>query len=271
MNTIDVTEIDFRKKFELGDKVIVITGACGLIGSAFVEACAQFGAHVVMADITQSKPEEAAKALSAKHERKMLGVAVDVADKASVELLRDCVLKEFGKISGLVVGHQNKTKNFFQPFEEYDLANWNAVVETNLTGAFLTCQVLGGWMAGNGGGCIVNIASTYSVVAPNQNLYEGTNMGCPAAYSASKGGIMALSQYLASYWAAKGVRVNQITPHGVWNQHEKKFEENFAKFTPLKRMSSNHEVAGALVYLLSDASSYVTGHNMLVEGGWTTW
>lgn len=126
-------------------------------------------------------------------------------------------------------------------------------------------------MAEKGSGSIINMPSTYSVVAPNQNLYAGTSLGCPAAYSASKGGVMALSQYLATYWADKGVRVNQITPHGVWNNHEEKFEENFSKFSPLKRMSYSHEVAGAAVFLLSDASSYVTGDNVRVDGGWTAW
>ena len=105
----------------------------------------------------------------------------------------------------------------------------------------------------------------------SQNLYKGTSLGCPAAYSASKGAIDALSRYLASYWATKKVRVNMITPHGVWNNHEAQFEENFARFSPMERLSYNHEVASALIYLLSDASSYVTGDNMKVEGGWTVW
>ncbi|MBL7941120.1 MAG: SDR family oxidoreductase, partial [Flavobacteriales bacterium] len=133
------------------------------------------------------------------------------------------------------------------------------------------CQIIGSYMAAHGGGSVINIPSTYSVVAPNQNLYKGTSLGCPAAYSASKGGIDALSRYLASYWASRGVRVNMITPHGVWNNHEPQFEKNFAGFSPMQRLSYSHEVAGAMVYLLSDASSYVTGDNLLVEGGWTVW
>lgn len=269
--TTDPNQIDFKAKFELTGKVIIITGACGLIGRAFCEAAAQFGAHIVVADIEAANPAEFASSLSEKHGREMLGVSIDVVQKPDSERLRDETLEKFGKIDGLVNGHQNKTKSFFQPFEEYDEDNWDAVVETNLKGTFLTCQIIGTWMTKNGGGSIVNIPSTYSVVAPNQNLYKGTNLGCPAAYSASKGGVDALSRYLASYWGSKGVRVNMITPHGVWNNHEKQFEDNFANFSPLQRLSYNHEVASALIYLLSDASSYVTGDNMLVEGGWTVW
>lgn len=271
MRTTNPFEIDFKAKFDLTDKVIIITGACGLIGKAFCEATAQFGANVVVADIPNAKPLEFATALEERHNREILGFAFDVANRSDVENLKQVVLDKFGRIDGLVNAHQNKTNSFFQKFEEYSDENWDAVVETNLKGTFLTCQVIGTYMTENGGGSIINIPSTYSVVAPNQNLYKGTSMGSPAAYSASKGGIDALSRYLASYWAHKNVRVNMITPHGVWNNHEKQFEENFANFSPMQRLSYNHEVASALIYLLSDASSYVTGDNMLVEGGWTVW
>ncbi|MBI3511415.1 MAG: SDR family oxidoreductase [Bacteroidetes bacterium] len=271
IRTTDPDLIDFKTKFDLREKVIIITGGCGLIGRAFAEACAQFGAHVVIADIKAANPAVKADALEKKHARKMLGIEVDVADRNSVMSLKENVLGSFGKIDGLINGHQNKTNNFFQKFEEYSDENWDAVVQTNLKGTFLTCQVIGSHMAEKGSGAIINIPSTYSVVAPNQNLYKGTSIGCPAAYSASKGGVEALSQYLSTYWAAKGVRVNQVTPHGVWNNHEDQFEKNFANFSPMQRMSYNHEVASAAIFLLSDASSYVTGHNLIVDGGWTAW
>jgi NAD(P)-dependent dehydrogenase (short-subunit alcohol dehydrogenase family) len=269
--TTDPFEIDFRKKFELNGKVVIVTGACGLVGKAFCEAIGQFGGTVIVADIPQSEPEAFAKKLEERHQRPMLGISLDVTSRTDIQNLKTIVLDKYGKIDGLVNAHQNKSHLKFEPFESVSDDNWDTVVNVNLKGTFLMCQIIGSYMAEQESGSIINIPSTYSVVAPNQNLYKGTSLGCPAAYSASKGGIDALSRYLASYWAAKGVRVNMITPHGVWNNHEAKFEENFANFSPLQRLSYNHEVAGALIYLLSEASSYTTGDNLLVEGGWTVW
>jgi NAD(P)-dependent dehydrogenase (short-subunit alcohol dehydrogenase family) len=269
--TTDPSKIDFKEKFSLKGKVIVISGACGLIGRAFCEAVAQFGGNVVVADIPQAQPEKLAEDLRKRNGVKCIAIPVEVEKKSSVIQLKDKTLEVFRKIDGLVCAHQNKSHLKFEPFENVCEENWDKVIEVNLKGTFLLCQVIGSYMAQKGSGSIVTMPSTYSVVAPNQNLYEGTSLGCPAAYSASKGGIDALSRYLASYWANKGVRVNMITPHGVWNNHEEQFEKNFSRFSPMQRMSYNHEVAPALIYLLSDASSYVTGSNMLVEGGWTVW
>ena len=215
--TTDATKINFKEKFDLTGKVIVISGGCGLIGRAFCEAVAQFGGHVVVADIALSKPDEFAKSLQERNNVKCIGFEVEVENKNSVTALKEKVISEFGRIDGLVTGHQNKSHLIFEPFEDVSEENWDKVVEVNLKGTFLLCQIIGSHMANAGSGSVVNIPSTYSVVAPNQNLYKGTKMGCPAAYSASKGGVDALSQYLASYWASKGVRVNMITPHGVWN------------------------------------------------------
>lgn len=269
--TTDPTGVDFKKKFDLAGKVIIVTGACGLVGRAFCEAILQFGGTVVAADIKAANPEAYGAELAQRYPKKSIGVAVDVEDKNSISALKDAALKEFTAISGLVLAHQNKSHLKFEPFEEVTEENWNKVLGVNLTGTFLACQVLGGYMAAQGSGVIVTMPSTYSEVAPNQHLYEGTSLGCPAEYSASKGGVYALSRYLASYWAAKGVRVNMLTPHGVWNNHEAEFEKNFARFSPMERMSYNHEVAATLIYMLSDASSYMTGATVLNDGGWTVW
>lgn len=271
LRTTNPEEINFKNKFNLDGKVIIITGGMGLIGKAFAEASVQHGAHVVIADRKDAGSEEHARNLNKRFKREMLGVTIDVTKREDVEELKKATLEKFRRIDGLINCHQNKTAKFFAKFEEYKDEDWDAVVETNLKGTYLTCQIIGSYMAEKGSGSIVNMPSTYSVVAPNQNLYKGTNIGCPAAYSASKGGVMALSQYLSTYWADKGVRVNQITPHGVWNNHEEQFEKNFSNLSPLKRMCYNHEVASAAIFLLSDASSYITGHNLMVDGGWTAW
>jgi NAD(P)-dependent dehydrogenase (short-subunit alcohol dehydrogenase family) len=271
MRPSDARDIDFKRQFDLTNRVVVITGGCGLIGRSFAEACAQFGACVAVGDIEETDPRAFALDLAGRFGRSMLGAAMDVTRRESVRALLARVIETFGRMDGLVNAHQNKSVRFFTEFERYTDDDWDAIIGSNLKGVFISCQILGGWMARHGGGCIVNMPSTYSIVAPNQSLYKGTAMGCPAAYSASKGGVYALSRYLATYWASKGVRVNMITPHGVWNHHEEQFEKNFSNYLPLGRMSSSYEVAGALVYLLSDASSFVTGHNLVVDGGWTVW
>lgn len=271
METNEQHDIDYKRKFSLEGQVVIITGARGLIGKAFCEACAQFGANVVIADLADTLPEEAAKSLESRYSRPMLGAELDVSNAGSVKQLKQLVLDKFDAFHSLVNCHQNKTNNFFARFEEYNDEDWDAVVATNLKGTYLTCKIIGSWMAENGGGNIVNLGSTYAVVAPNQILYENTNMGCPAAYSASKGGVHALSQYLASYWSKKNVRVNLLTPHGVWNHHEKQFVDNFSRLSPMNRMSTSDEVASTLIFLLSDASKYVTGHNLCVDGGWSCW
>lgn len=257
--------------FDLSGKSAVVTGATGLLGSAFCEGLAMFGCRVAVCDIDKEKCDKSADNLKNKFGLNCIGIKVDVSDKKSVEKMVDQVVNEFDRIDVLVTSHQNKTANFFDKFEEYSERDWEAIMDVNLKGVFLCCQAVGKQMLKQGGGSIINIASTYGVVAPNHEIYEGTKLECPAAYSASKGGVIALTKYLATYWGEKKIRVNAISPHGVFNNHEKRFVENFSKKSPLKRMSLPREVVGALVFLASDASSYVTGHNLMVDGGWTSW
>jgi len=249
--TTNPKEIDFKSLFQLDNKVIIITGHKGLIGKAFKEACEQFGAKVYGFDL----PEH------------------NVTDENNIKSFIKSITDKGETIDGLVNCHWAKPDNFFDKVEDYKEDVWDNVMDVNLKGTFLISKLVGEHMSKNNSGSIVNIASTYSVVAPNHKIYDGIKQALksPASYAASKGGIMAFSNYLATYWADKNIRVNMITPHGVWNHHEERFEKNFAELSPMKRLSFNYEVAGAVVYLLSNASSYVTGHNLIVDGGWTAW
>ena len=251
IKTTNPKDINFKSLFQLDGKVIIITGHKGLIGRAFKEACEQFGAKVYGFDLPQN----------------------DVTDEGNIKSFIKDITDNGEIIYGLVNCHWAKPDNFFDKVEDYKSDVWDSVMEVNLKGTFLISKLVGEHMVKHGGGAMVNIASTYSVVAPNHKIYDGIEQALksPVSYAASKGGIMAFSNYLATYWADKNIRVNMITPHGVWNHHEKKFEQNFSELSPMKRLSFNYEVAGAVVYLLSDASSYVTGHNLIVDGGWTCW
>jgi NAD(P)-dependent dehydrogenase (short-subunit alcohol dehydrogenase family) len=261
----------YKEKFDLSEKVTILTGGTGLVGTAFGEGLAEYGCKVVICDIDQKSCDNRARALEKEFGVECMGLSADVSNREDVEHLSTEVLKRFGKVDILATCHQNKTANFFETFEEYRENDWDDIISVNLKGVFLCCQIIGKQMLKQGYGNIINIASTYGVVSPNQEIYKGTKMGSPAAYSASKGGVIALTKYLATYWADKNIRVNAISPHGVFNNHEKKFVENFSKKSPMRRMSYKEEVVGALIFLASDASSYITGHNLMVDGGWSVW
>ena len=260
-----------KELFDLQGKVVIITGALGLLGTELSEAFAECGSRVVVVDLDQSACEESASTLTEKNNTEALGLGVDITSKDAVERMVESVMTEFGKIDILINNAQFKSGKFFAPFEDFPLEDWEAVMAVNLTAVFLCSQVVGKQMIKQGKGSIINLASTYGVVAPDHRIYEGTKLGCPAVYSASKGGVIMLTKYLATYWAGKGIRINAVTPHGLYNDHEEQFVKNFSSKSPLGRMSDRKEVVGALLYLASEASSYVTGHNLVVDGGWTAW
>lgn len=254
--------------FDVQGKVVVLTGGCGLIGRTVAEALARRGSRVVVVDLPSAEPETFASELPGESH----GIGADVASAAEVARVLSETLDRHERVDVLVNNHQYKPKGFLEAqAENFPEELWDAVIDVNLKGTFLTCRDFGAQMLEQGAGSIINMASTYGVVSSNPALYEDNAMGNPVAYTASKGGVIMLSQYLGAYWASRGVRVNCVTPHGVWNHHEKAFDERFSAMTPMKRMSKADELVGAVVYLASDASSYVTGSNMLVEGGWTAW
>lgn len=260
--------------FNLSGKVALITGGAGLLATEHAIALSCYGAKIILADFNKEKCIEAASAL-AKNNIDIVPKYCDVTSKESWQTLLSEVIDEYKTIDILINNagftNQSKSKNFDASFEDFPLEDWNAIINVNLTGTFLGCQVVGKQMLQQGKGTIINMASLYGVVSPNHNIYPGTGISQPVAYSISKHGVVGLTKYIAALWASKGVRVNAITPGGIYNNHNKLFIERFAQLNPIGRMSNKTELRGAVVYLASDASSHVVGHNLIVDGGWTIW
>jgi len=260
--------------FDLSGRVAIITGGAGLLASEHALALSEFGATIVLADFNEEKCKAAVDELQ-KQQVKAVAAFCDVTKKESWEKLLADVLSEFGKVDILINNagftNQSKSANFDASFENFPLEDWNAIMNVNLTGAFLGCQIIGKQMLLQGKGSIINIASLYGVVSPNHNIYPGTGISQPVAYSVSKHGVVSLTKYVATLWASKGVRVNALTPGGIFNDHKGLFLERFKQLNPIGRMSDKTELRGGIVYLASDASSHVVGHNLIIDGGWTAW
>lgn len=265
-------------RFSLEGKVAVVTGALGLLGRKHCEALAEAGAHVVVADLNEEACAARADELG-KTFAPALGVAADLTDEAAVKALHEKVMRRFDRVDVLVnnaaINDKFEDPGHFSQFEHYPVALFRASMEANVTAMFLCCQVLGAEMARRKSGSIVNIASTYGVVAPDQSIYRTPDGEQPfyksAAYPTSKAAVLGLTRYLATYWGKDGVRVNALSPGGVENGQEEYFVRNYSAKTPLGRMSRSDEYQGAIVFLASDASSYMTGANLVVDGGWTAW
>ena len=263
--------------FNLTGKTAIVTGACGLIGRQHCAALAQAGANVVVADLNA----EACTAITGglpggPH----LPLAVNVTDPESLTAARDQIIARFGHIDVLV---NNAAINdmFENPalaadlskFENFPLSTWQKSLEVNVTGIFLAAQVFGTPMAVQGHGSIINVASTYGIVGPDQSIYvnqqgEQTFFKSPS-YPATKGAVISFTRYLAAYWGKRGVRVNTLSPGGVENSQDAFFVQQYSAKTPLGRMAAATDYQGAVVFLASDASAYMTGANLVVDGGWT--
>jgi len=273
---------DSFELFSLRDRVAVVTGALGLLGTHHCQALAGAGASVVAVDLNEQGCLRLADKLSATYKRPMLGAAVDITSEDALRAFRDRLLQTFGQIDVLVNNaaindmFENPQAAFEQSqFEHYPLTLWQRALDVNVTGTFLCSRVLGTVMSQRGKGSIINIASTYGLVAPDQSLYrqpDGTQTFYKsAAYPTTKGAVLAFTRFLAAYWGKTGVRVNALSPGGVENAQDPFFLENYAARTPLGRMAAPTDYRGALVFLASDASSYMTGANLVVDGGWTAW
>jgi NAD(P)-dependent dehydrogenase (short-subunit alcohol dehydrogenase family) len=264
--------------FSLKNKVAIVTGALGLIGKNHCYALAEAGANIVVCDLDENKCKKFAISLPSKS----IGVCVDITKKSSVENLKSKALKEFGKIDILVnngaindMFENPKTASEFSMFENYPIDMWQKSIDVNLTGTFLCSQIIGSELAKAGKGSIINIASTYGMVGPDQSIYkkpDGTQSFYKSpAYPATKGAIINFTRFLAAYWGNKGVRVNTLSPGGVENNQDEYFINNYSAKTMLGSMAAPDDYKGAIVFLASDASSYMTGTNLVVDGGWTAW
>jgi NAD(P)-dependent dehydrogenase (short-subunit alcohol dehydrogenase family) len=269
----------YRRLFDLSGRVAVVTGGAGLLGRRFCAALADHGASVAVLDLDQGKTESFAAELNAVFGTRCVGLACDITDPNAVRNTADVVENELGAIEVL---HNNAQvvrrdpQRYFAPTEDFDLATWRAVMSVNLDAAFVVAQEMGKRMAHRGRGSIIQTASIYGVVGPDQRIYEGSEylgrpINTPPVYSASKAGLMGLTRYLAAYWGHRGVRVNTLTPGGVASGQNEAFERRYAARVPMARMARIDEIVGALIFLASDASSYVNGQNVVVDGGLTAW
>ena len=218
--------------------------------------------------------------MTRRYGQKCLAIPCDVSDPASVRSMADEVAGQFGDIHVLHNNAASKSSDleaFFAPFEEYTLDQWREVTKVNLDGMFLVAQAVGRKMVEQSrGGSIIQTASIYGLLAPDSRIYEGSSymgrsINTPAVYSASKAAVIGLAKYLATYWADKNIRVNCITPGGAESGQNDTFKEKYSNRVPLGRMAQPEEMVGALLYLASDASSYVTGQNIIVDGGLSAW
>ncbi len=266
--------------FLLDGRTGIVTGAAGLLGSQFSHVLAESGANVVLADLNVKETNRLAESL---HEQGIgaLSIGTDVTDPKSVHNMVATVLDRFGRVDILVNSAAEDPKFdtrdqglLDNAFEGFSLEVWNRALAVNLTGLFLTSQAVVRPMLEQEGGVIINLCSTYGLVGPDQRIYQQPGHPKrykPVYYSVTKAGVLGLTRYLATYYAGKGIRVNALTPGGVFSGHDEEFVRQYSARTVLGRMARPDELNAALLFLASDASSYMTGANLVVDGGWTAW
>jgi len=264
-------------RFDLQDRVVVVTGCTGVLGRAYCRAIASRGAKLVMADVASRNPAQAADELADSVRCEAVGVDCDVGQEHDVVALFQAAIRRFGRVDSVLNNAAATGENLmavgdvFADFEDYPLSVWDQVLRVNLTGVFLVAREGGKAMLASGGGSLVNVSSIYGVVGPDHRIYADMPFASFPAYSASKAGVHGLTRWLATYWGRKGVRVNTLVPGGVFNGHDERFVQRYSDRTPMGRMANSDDLVGAVVYLISDASRYCTGQQFFVDGGLTAW
>lgn len=242
---------------KLQDKIIIVTGGSGLIGKSIVEKIKQEGGFCINAEI------------SSKTNSDLSEVYCDITNVESVKETIKIILSRYNRIDGLVNNAYPRTKDWGLKFENIPYESWQQNVDKQLNSYFLFCQQVLINMKEKRYGSIVNIASTYGVVSPDFSMYKGTDLTSPAAYSAIKGGLINFTRYLASYFGEFGIRANCVSPGGIFDNQNEIFVNNYQNKVPMRRMGKPDDISGPVAFLLSDEASYITGHNLMVDGGWT--
>ncbi len=269
--------------FDLTGRVAVITGGAGLLGEQHACAIASAGGIPVLVDVRAEAAEQKACSIAEQFGVPALGIGADITQLEQVRLLLEQILERYGRVDILINNAANNPKMEstaevnFSRFENFTPAQWEADLAVGLTGAFLCSQVIGSEMARRRRGVIVNVASDLALIGPDQRLYRQPGLSehlqpvKPVTYSVVKSALVGLTRYLATYWAEAAVRVNAISPGGVYNQQPDEFVARLANLIPLGRMAGIDEYRGAILFLCSDASSYMTGANLVIDGGRTCW
>lgn len=256
--------------FRLDERVAVVSGGAGLIGAKACEILAEAGADVVVVDRDAERAHRESERIAAQTGRRVAAHPTDITDESEVEALVDAVYADFGRVDVLVNAAHYKGGAFFHALEDYPKETWDRVLDVNLTGAFLTCRAFGRRMYEGDGGVMVNFSSTYGVVSADPRIYGESGINSPVAYAATKSGLLNMTRYMAVHWRPK-VRANVLVPGGVENGQDPGFVERYNARTPLGRMARRDDYQGVILFMCSDASAYMTGAVVTVDGGWTAW
>ena len=240
----------------LENKVIVVTGGNGLLGQEFIKDIRLEGGIAINIDIFLNNEEK-------------IGYICDITDKESVENTVSKIIHQYGRIDGWINNAYPRTSDWGVKFEDIPIESWQKNIDMHLNGYFICCQVILEVMKKQNNGVVINMGSIYGFLGPDFSVYHETDMTMPAAYAAIKGGITNLTRYLASYYGEYNIRVNSISPGGVWDNQNEIFINNYISKTPLKRMAQPYDIAPTVSFLLSDKASYITGHNLVIDGGWS--